>query len=372
MKILYSCLSRSWGGMEMFTLTAVEQLLKRNFEVELLCLNNSNIHSEANKRGITTVPVKAGGYFHPIQLIKLAKKITNKNYDIIHTQASKDLWLIVPALNIMNSKIPLFLTKQVGSFVVKKDFFHKKLYKRLNYALAISTVIKNNLIETCPIDKRNIRLLFNAVDTGKFDPDKVDRSKVRKEFGIDENDVAIGMLARFSPGKGHEEFIHAAGELVRLNDNLKFLIVGEPSRGEQKYADSIKSLIENSVAGKNIIITGFRSDTPEVLSALDVFAFPSHSEAFGIALVEAMSMGKPTVCSKSDGVLDITVDGETGFFFEKQNGTDLKDKLYKLINSEELRNKMGRNSRTRAVNNFDIEILTDQVVEYYKEAVQTK
>jgi len=123
------------------------------------------------------------------------------------------------------------------------------------------------------------------------------------------------MMARFSPGKGHEEFLFAAKELNKNFTNLKFLIVGEPSRGENDYAEAIKKLASDYKLS-NLIFTGFRSDTPEVLSAMDIFVFPSHAEAFGIALAEAMSMGKPSVCSNAEGVLDIAVDGVTSLFFE--------------------------------------------------------
>ena len=52
MKILVSCLSKSWGGMEMVTLTGIKQLLKRNIKVELLCIDESRLQLEANNLGI--------------------------------------------------------------------------------------------------------------------------------------------------------------------------------------------------------------------------------------------------------------------------------------------------------------------------------
>jgi glycosyltransferase involved in cell wall biosynthesis len=100
---------------------------------------------------------------------------------------------------------------------------------------------------------------------------------------------------------------------------------------------------------------------------MDIFAFPSHSEAFGIALVEAMAMKKPSVCSNAEGVLDIAVDGETSFLFENMNAEDLKAKLKLLIDSKETRCKFGENARRRVVENFDIEIVTDRVIKIYQE-----
>jgi len=371
MKILYSCLSKSWGGMEMFTLTAVKQLLNRNIKVELICIAESRLHIEASNIGLIIHPLKASGYFHPFSIIKLGNIIRKGNFDIIHTQASKDLWLLVPALRLIKDTTPLIMTKQVGSAIIKKDKFHKWIYSRLTYALAISKVIKKNLIDTCPIPDNKILLLHNAVDTQKFNPEKVDSKKVKQEFGLGNKDIAIGMLARISPGKGHEEFLHAASELNKRHKNLKFLIVGEASRGEDKYADSIKQSAKEFDLN-NLIFTGFRSDTPEVLKAMEIFVFPSHGEAFGIALVEAMAMGLPSVCSNSDGVLDIAVDNETSFLFESKNWEDLTRKLESLINSSETRIQFGKAARKRAIENFDIEFLTDKVLEIYRLAIKNK
>jgi len=366
MKILYSCLSKSWGGMEMFTLSAIKQLQQKQIHVELLCVAESRIHIEANNVGMIIHPVNAAGYFHPYTILKLASIIYRGEYDLIHTQASKDLWLLVPALKMLRNKIPLVLTKQVGSGIIKKDKFHKWIYDRLTLALAISMVIKKNLLETCPLPESKVKLLHNGIDTDKFNPEKITGSKIREEFGIVENEIVIGMLARFSPGKGHEEFIKAAVQLNLKHNNLKFFIVGEASRGENQYADTIKQLAESQNLS-NVIFTGYRSDTPEVIAAMDIFAFPSHNEAFGIALTEAMAMAKPSVCSNSDGVLDIAVDNETSYLFETKNAEDLTNKLELLINSPDKRLVFGKAARKRAVENFDLNILTDKVINIYNE-----
>ena len=369
MKILYSCLSKSWGGMEMFTLTAVKQLLKRNINVELLCLAESRLHIEANNLGLVKHPIKVAGYFHPYGTLKVSTLIRKEKFDIIHTQASKDLWLLVPALNLIKSRIPLFFTKQVGSFINKKDQLHKLIYNRVTYSFAISNIIKKNLIETTTLNPKNILIMPNGIDAAKFDPGIINRDKIRKEFNIKDNEIVIGMISRFSPGKGHEEFLFAAKELGKKYNNLKFLVVGEASRGENAYEEKIKNAAEK-YGLRNIIFSGFRSDTPEVLAAIDIFVFPSHAEAFGIALVEAMAMGKPSVCSASDGVLDIAVENETSLLFEKKNGKDLTNKIDKLINSQELRICLGNNARKRVINNFDLEILTNNVIDIYKSALE--
>lgn len=369
MKILYSCLSKSWGGMEMFTLTAVKQLLKRNISVELLCAEESRIHIEANNLGLLVHPIKVSWLSILPNIVRLSSLIKRSKYQIIHTQASFDLWLIVPALKILQSNIPVLLTKQIGSFIVKKDVLHRWIYKRLTYALAISSSIQKNLLDTCPLPENKVLLLHNGIDVHRFNPKIIDRMKVRKEFKIADEELLIGMVARFSPGKGHEEFLYAAKELNKKYSNLRFMVVGEPSRGENEYADSIKNLASKYQLN-NLIFTGFRSDTPEVLAAMDIFVFPSHAEAFGIALAEAMAMGKPSVCSNAEGILDLAVDGETSLLFENKNADDLVKKISALIESSELRNKFSAAARKRAVENFDLEKLTNKVITIYQKALQ--
>ncbi len=352
----------------MITLTFIRKLLERNFSVELLCIEESRMQIEANNLGLIIHPVKASGYLHPFTTLKISSLIKKNKYDLIHTQASKDLWLLVPALKIAQSKIPLFLTKHMGSFIVKKDFMHRFLYKRVTRAFAISTVIKNNLMDTTPLVLDKIELLYNGVDVVKFNPEIAKRESIRKEFKISENEIVIGMIARFSPGKGHEEFLESVKILSSKFSNLKFIIVGEASRGEDEYANSIKSLAEK-LEIKNIIFAGFRSDTPDVLSAFDIFIFPSHAEAFGIALIEAMAMEKPSVCANADGVLDIAADGKTNLLFQNKNANDLAAKTEHLILDENKRLLMGKAARERVLKMFDIEIITDKTIQFYNQSI---
>lgn len=355
----------------MFTITAIEKLRERGFEVELLCYPGSRLEAEASKKNITLHTCKAKSYFHPSEILALVRLLKKNNYSLVHTQASKDLWVLTPALKLAGSSIPLFLTKQVGSFIVKKDFLHKFLYRRITKVFAISEVIRKNLLETCPVVSEQIELLHNAVDTSKFNPARLNRNEIRNELNIKENTIAIGMLARFSPGKGHEEFLTSAKILNSRHNNLLFVVIGEASRGEDEYATSIRRMAEEAGL-TNILFTGYRSDTDRILYALDIFAFPSHAEAFGIALVEAMAMERPCVGSASDGVLDIIVDGESGLLFKKADAVQLAEKLEVLITSPELRNRIGKTARKRAIDCFDIEVMTDKVINFYKTALQKK
>lgn len=359
----------------MITLTEIKQLLKRNLNVELLCIKDSRLNREAERLGIAVHTINIIGKVHPFASFRTASVLKKGAYDVIHTHASKDLWVLVPALNLIKSATPLTLTKHVGSYIIKKDFLHRKLYSRVNKMIAISNAIKKNIIDTLPVKPEDVILVHNGIDTSRFHSTPEGRERIRDEFCIKENDVLIGMIARFSPGKGHEEFIASAAELSKnlspgnhgkqqTDYNLRFIIVGEASRGEEEYANSVKKLaLQNEL---DIIFTGFRNDTPDILAAMDIFIFPSHSESFGIALAEALSAGTPSVCSDTEGVPDIAINNVTSLYFKAKDYHDLSLKTQMLIDSPELRKKFSEASRKRAVELFDISIHTDNLLKVYR------
>lgn len=366
MKVLYSCISKSWGGLEMRTIQGAEQLINKNIEVDLLCYPGSQINFEAEKRGINCIKLKASGYFNPFQIYHL-KKILKRNFcNLIHTQLSKDIWVLVPALKYLGSNIPLVLTKRMESSVIKKDFMHKWLYNRVNLILAISNVIKKNVIETCPVPEEKVLLHYNGVNLKKFDPSFSDREKIRNEFKINENEIVIGMLSRITPGKGYEEILQAAKKLIKENSNLKFLLVGDASPDEIKYEREIKRLVQVLGLQHKAVFTGFREDTVDLLSAMDIFVFPSHAESFGNSLIEAMAMEKPCVAADSHGILDIVIDGKTGILFKNKDANDLADKIKRFIHSPDKRTEYGKAAREYVKNNFDVEKQTEKLIEIYK------
>ena len=152
---------------------------------------------------------------------------------------------------------------------------------------------------------------------------------------------------------------------------LKFIITGEASFGEEEYEMQIRKMAED-LGLKNIIFTGYRNDTKNILSAMDIFVFPSHAESFGLALAEAMAMELTSASSNSDGVLDITVDNETGFLFKNKDPEDLAEKIFKLVSDPQLREKFGRAARQRVIENFNIENQSDKILEIYKSLIKVK
>ncbi|MFI5212222.1 MAG: glycosyltransferase family 4 protein, partial [Ignavibacteria bacterium] len=297
--------------------------------------------------------------------LKLKKYLKISNADVIHTNHSHDLWVLTPALRRSGSKAKLFLTKHMASGVKKTDIVHSYLYNRLNGIFAISNFISESVLKTCPVPNEKVHLLPVGIDMKKFSKENFSKDDIKAEMQIPGGKLIIGIMGRMTPGKGHEEFLEAAKKINETHkDKVFFLVVGSASYGEEEYGSKIKNY-SRELNIENILFTGYTDDAPKMLAAMDILAFPSHDESFGRVLLEAMAMEIPQAASGNSGVLDIAVDNETGILFEPKNSALLAKALKRLIESEELRAKMGKASKKRAEEVFSFDIMTAKLMSFY-------
>lgn len=371
MKILKSCGSPSWGGIEIYILRTIAELTEMGHEAAVLCLEDSEISRSAQKQGINFIPILQKGAKRTGEVFQLKRFIENNDFDIVHTHLSNDLWSLVPALNTSGKKTPLILTKCMASGVKKKDIFHRYLYKRVAKITAVSEYIRKNVIETCPVPPERVIVIPDAISLSKWDPLQFDKVKSKTELGFHKNDIVIGMIGRISPGKGHEIFFETVKRIMEKEntDNIRFMVVGTASPGEKNYEEKILTAAEELGVKDKIIFTGFRDNIPFYLSAMDILAFPSNEESFGGTVLEAMAMKVPVAAFDSGGVPDIIINGETGLLAARNNISEFTDALLKLIKDQELRSRFSDAGRKRARDHFEMRTIMNRFVELYESSL---
>ncbi len=135
-----------------------------------------------------------------------------------------------------------------------------------------------------------LTVIPNGVDAARFRPDPQARAELRREFGVPEAAPLIGFVARYHPLKDHATFVDAAAKLARAQPAVRFLLCGpgvEPSNSE------LTGLLRAAQLSDRVLLLGPRGDVPRLLAACDMAALTSRSEAFPLALVEAMACGLP-------------------------------------------------------------------------------
>ena len=149
-------------------------------------------------------------------------------------------------------------------------------------------------------------MVHNGVDLARLRRHRP-RTEVRRELGLAPEAVVVGLVARLDHwGKGHREFFTA---LAALPDGypVEALIIG----GGRREAEMRRLAAELGLAGR-VHFLGQRDDVPDLLSALDLFVLPSHSEGVSLALLEAMAAGLPVIATAVGGLPEVVTDGENG------------------------------------------------------------
>lgn len=363
------CSSRSWGGLEMHVALLAGWLAEEGHLVEIWCAPGSPLEAEAHRLGVTTLPFAPLGYLDLFAVARLYRQLQRRGVDLIHAHYARDLWIIAPAVRCAR-RWPLVFIKHIGTARPKRDPLHRWIYGGVDEIIAISRVIADNVVATHPVEPERVSVLYHGLDTRLFRFDHAARKRVRAEWGVGDEELLIGTIGRLQPGKGHLEFLEMAARLRVRHPRARFVIVGEPTRGEESRAEEILARRRDLGLTEAVLMPGFRSDIPAVLAALDIFAFPSRAEAFGLVLIEAMAVARPVVSTRCDGVLDIIEDEENGLFFAPMDVAGLTLQVERLAADPALRARLGRRALATVEKKFTRAAMLRQLDAVYARAAE--
>lgn len=168
-------------------------------------------------------------------------------------------------------------------------------------------------------------LIANGFDLTRFAPSPERRLAARRMLGIAEDDILIGLVARFHPMKNHAGFLEAAALVLEREPKARFLLAGTglaPNNSDLPFPDQ--------ATRQRTLLLGARDDVPEIMAALDIFCLPSvHGEGFPNAVGEAMAMGVP--CVVADTGDSAAIVGDTGLVTRGTDGPAIAAALEEMI-----------------------------------------
>ena len=170
---------------------------------------------------------------------------------------------------------------------------------------------------------------------------------VRDGLGIDADSPVVGTIAIFRPQKRHWS-AGGGGSVRERIPNVRFLFVGQGP-----MEDQVKKRAWQMGLKDTVVFAGYRTDVPQVLASLDVFALSSGWEGLSIALLEAMACGLPAVASRVGGVSEVIEDGKSGLLVPPDDPHSMADEIIRMLGNRSLAEKLGAEARLRA-RRFDI------------------
>jgi len=302
-------------------------------------------------------------------IVKLLREIKP---DIVHTHSSKAG--ILGRLTAYRLGIPSVHTIHGAAFHVGQHPAAHRLYQWLERRAAkwtdryisVADAMTEQYVAAGIANREKFVTISSGFNVEPFLHPQKSAEEVRREWGIEPQQVVIGKVGRLFPLKGHEFVIRAAPELCTRFPHVRFLFVGDGILREQFQ----KEIAELGLADKFIFTGLVRPEkVAELLQAMDIVVHTSLWEGLARVLPQALIAGKPVVSYDVDGAKEVVIPGETGFLAPPESIEPLVQHLGRLVLEPTLRAALGREGRARFTDQFRHETMTRRIREVYAEVL---
>jgi glycosyltransferase involved in cell wall biosynthesis len=214
--------------------------------------------------------------------------------------------------------------------------------------IAISRGVHTALTEG-NIPPSRIRLIPSGVDTMRFAPDPLVRERLRARYDIDARTPLVVSVGALVERKGHDFLLIAARFLKEQGYHLRYLICGEGPLHK-----TLEDQVQTFGLTQEVQFIGFCPNVPEFLTAADFFVHVPHYEGLGVAVIEALASGVPTIASRVGGIPELIEEGKTGILVPPQDAESLSRSLLHLLGNPSFARQLGKTGQTFARKHFDV------------------
>lgn len=362
-RILYVTASGERGGAEIVLETLIEQLDRARFEPAVICLREGPLVARLRQQtGVDVAVVPAGHFRDPVRGLGtvwcLRREIRARRSAVVHCNGTGAHLYAgiaarlagVPSLYHLHDTVEWSWTRQgivhllaaltpADATVAVSDFVARRFRESWGTSRTVS-VIHNGVVT--PEDRRERAGVLN--DSGGALRD-----------GIEAGGPQIVWCGRLQRWKGTHIFVKAAALLRPRCPTASFVVVGGTLGGlDAGYDRELHELARSLDLNGCVRFTGHQSDVRPFLEDADMVVHSSlRPEPFGLAVLEAMALGKPVIASNLGGPVEMVEDGVSGLLVPPGDAPALAQAMEHLLDNDTLRSTMGREGRRRATELFN-------------------
>ena len=361
MRILHISSARTFGGGERHVADLCRGLAERGHDVYVaLRPTNEWQHRLSFLPPDNIVHVSIRNSFGVISSLRLAEFIKQNEIDIVHAHVARDY--IPASIACLAAKPAKFVLTRHLVFPLKP--FNRFALKNLSKAIGVSAPVGEGLRRVFPLDK--VAVIRNGLDVNSLSED--DHARLRKDFrefhGIPKDVPLVGTLGELRELKGQRDFVLAAQEVVKEFPDVHFVVVGKDNSVDRAFRRELRRLVGVLGLKDRFLWLDWIDDTDSFFSAIDIFVSPSHSESFGLAMLEAMAHGRPVVATETEGARELF--GKDADLAKIGDPVTLARKIVAYLGDETARAASGERNRRTAGEKFSLKRMIDETEALYR------
>jgi glycosyltransferase involved in cell wall biosynthesis len=350
-RLLFVVTGTGRGGAETQVVSLAGAFAKRGYDVGLVSLlPPGDFSDELQKEGIPLFSLRMKrGRASLVALFRFGMIVRQFRTDIIHSHMVHAN-LLTRLGRLFSRRIPLINTEHsiyIGGRA--REIAYRFTDSMCDCFTIISRAAAERFVRVGAVPTGRIITVPNGIDTERFQRNRDERLRIRKELGIDDRFVWLA-VGRFEAVKGYEIMLKAFRNVHNSAQKSVLLIAGSGALFEQSVALAVELKL-----GENVRFLGLRKDVCSLMSAADGFVLSSLYEGMPMVLLEAASCELPAVATAVGGNPEVILQAETGFLVTSGNVEELDKGMMQMMEMpQEGRLAMGSAARKHIVANFSL------------------
>ncbi|MCS7197419.1 MAG: glycosyltransferase family 4 protein [Candidatus Bipolaricaulota bacterium] len=359
-----------WGGAQ-HIVYLLAKYLRSDYEITVACAPGGPLGGRLRAEGIRVLEIpELCRNPHPIRdpraLWKLYHLMKRERFEIVHTHSTKAgllgrlaaAWAQVPII-LFTAHGWAFSEGRLGPWRWLLAQVERLPARFSTKIICVSEYDRQLALRFRVAPKEKLVVIHNGVEPEPFCL-TTDKRELRLRLGMSDAAGVVTMVGRFAPPKDFETLI-AAWEGLRA-PSWQLWLVGEGPRRSR-----LEELVRAKGLCQHIRFLRERHDVPAILKASDIFVLSSRWEGLPLTVIEAMFAGLPVIATRVGGVPELVEEGITGLLVPARDTRALGNALEQLINSAELRQRMGELGRQRALRQFTVDRMIRHMQALYRE-----
>jgi glycosyltransferase involved in cell wall biosynthesis len=355
--VLHTESSPGLGGQEVRTLTEARWTRERGWRVLVAGQPGGRFVAKAREAGLETVDVRMRGAWDLQAVWSLARVIRRERVNIVHTHSSVDGW--IGGLAARATAVPVVRTRHVSIRIRRRL---NPVYRWLADRVITSGEAIRRLVIEAGVSPERAVAIPAGVDLAAFSG-AGDGDAMRERLGLSR--PVIGSVAMFRGSKGHAPLLDAFAAVHARHPSARLLLVGDGIRRAW-----VEGLAKERNLDDAVLFTGFRSDVPDLLRAMDCFVLAStRTEGVPQSLLQAFAAGVPAVASDIGGIPEVITDGETGILVKPDDPAALASAIEAVLGNPAAAATRARAARTLVEERFSHVAAVTRLLALYDEVL---